>query len=57
MCLRKATLVKEQDFDLKYIGYTYKWQHGGKSTTIMLNPKTLDNTGTGYLEFKGVVGS
>jgi len=25
-----------------------------KSATIMLNPKTLDNTGTGYLEFRGV---
>ena len=26
-----------------------------KSVTIMLNPKTLDNIGTRYLEFKGVV--
>jgi hypothetical protein len=35
--------------------FTHKGQHVMKSTTIMLNPKNLDNTGTGYLEFKGVV--
>ena len=26
-----------------------------KSTTIVPNSETLDNAGTGYLEFKGVV--
>jgi len=35
--------------------FTHNEQNIMKSTTIMLNPKILDNTGTGYLEFKGVV--
>jgi len=40
-----ATLIKEQDFNLKHICYTNKGQHIMKSNTIMLNPKNLDNTG------------
>jgi hypothetical protein len=48
-------MIKEQDFDLKYIRYANKRQQVVNSATIMLNPKTLDNTGTVYLEFKGVV--
>jgi len=52
MCLKNATSIKEQDFDFKNICYTYKGQHIMKSTTIMLNPKTLDNTGVWYLELK-----
>jgi len=51
---KKLTLIKEQDFDFKFIWYANRKQQVMKSTTIMLNPKTLDNTGTGYLEFKGV---
>jgi len=47
-----VTLIKEQDFDFKYICYTHKEQHIMKSTKIMLNPKNLDNTGVGYLELK-----
>jgi hypothetical protein len=47
-----ATSMKEQDFDFKHICYTKKGQHGMESTTIMLNSKTLDNTGVGYLELK-----
>jgi hypothetical protein len=48
-------MIKEQDFDFRCIRYDNKWQQVVNSVTIMLNPKTLDNTGTVYLEFKGVV--
>ena len=48
MCLKKATLIKEQDFDLKHICYTHKGQHVMKSTMIMLNQSNLDSTGMGY---------
>jgi len=41
-----ATLIKRTKHN------TRKGQHGMESTTIMLNPKTLDNTGVGYLELK-----
>ena len=54
MYLKKMTLTKEQDSDFKFIWYANGRQQVMQSATIMLNPKTLDNTGTGYLEFKGV---
>ncbi len=54
MCPKKLILIKEQDFDFKFIWYANRRQQVMKSTTTMLNPKTLDNTGKGYLEFKGV---
>jgi len=52
--MNKVALVKEWDSDFKHICYTNKRRQVMKSATIMLNPKTLDNTGKGYLEFKGV---
>jgi hypothetical protein len=54
MYLRKLTLIEEQDSDFRLIWFANRRQQVTQSTTIMLNPKTLDNTGTGYLEFKGV---
>lgn len=45
MYLKKLTLIKEQDFDFKFIWYANKGQQVMQSATIMLNPKTLDNTG------------
>ena len=52
--MNKFALIKEQDSDFKHICYTNKRQQVTQSATITFNPKTLDNTGTGYLEFRGV---
>jgi hypothetical protein len=36
------------------VGSIIHWEQNiVKSTATMLNPKTIDNTGMGYLEFNG----
>ena len=51
MYLKKIALIKEQDFNCKHICYTKSGQYIAKS--IKPNPKALDKTLVGYLEFKG----